>query len=163
MWFKVVPAFFLLAFIPSLVHADQCLPLDDDQKARIIVYLSKWLDVPETDNLSIQSDHSFFLSADQRFLTGSLLDLTSDPREERKIYVGQFLVTEEHGGYLTNGNLCAVNAFVGIYWADRPLRLRGQNLQDVSILVRESVGERNLPLRKAKAVTKGAAPTSFLA
>src|SRR5260370_38676266 len=103
MWSKVNTSFFLLIFLAPLVHANQCLPLGDDQKARIIIHLSKWLDVSETEKLSIQSDQivpgtcyrklvvkghtlrprSFFLSADQRFLPGPLLDLTSAPEEER--------------------------------------------------------------------------------
>jgi protein-disulfide isomerase len=80
-----------------------CLPLADTEKAKIVAYLSKWLGVPETEEMEIYGDElvpgtcyrklavkgrmllprSFFLSPDQRFLTGSLLDLTGYPKQER--------------------------------------------------------------------------------
>jgi protein-disulfide isomerase len=79
---------------------NRCPSLSDADRARIIVYLSKWLEV---ENLSIESDEiipgtcyrklgikgaahpTFFLSADQRFLSGSLLDTAVDPEQQRKI------------------------------------------------------------------------------
>jgi hypothetical protein len=80
---------------------NRCPSLSDPDRARIIVYLSKWLEV---ENLSIESDEIipgacyrklaikgaphpmfFFLSADQRFLSGSLLDTAVDPEQERRI------------------------------------------------------------------------------
>ena len=79
---------------------NRCPSLSDADRARIIVYLSKWLEV---ENLSIESDEiipgtcyrklgikgalhpMFFLSADQRFLSGSLLDTAVDPEQQRRI------------------------------------------------------------------------------
>jgi protein-disulfide isomerase len=80
---------------------NQCPSLSDADGARIIAYLSKWF---EAENLSIESDEIipgacyrklaikgtphpmfFFLSADQRFLSGSLLDTTVDPEQQRRI------------------------------------------------------------------------------
>jgi protein-disulfide isomerase len=88
----------------SAAQENLCLPLTDTEKAKIVAYLSKWFGVPETEKLSIERDEivsdtcyrklvvktrtlrstSFFLSPDQRFLAGSLLDLTGDPKQEKK-------------------------------------------------------------------------------
>lgn len=100
----------LLLFISGItVHVAQaqgnpCLPLTDIEKVKIVAYLTKWIGVPETEKLEIADDElvpgtcyrrlvvkgrilhprSFFLSPDQRFLSGALLDITVDPAQERK-------------------------------------------------------------------------------
>jgi hypothetical protein len=100
----------LLVFISGITihgaHAqgNSCLPFTDTQKVKIIAYISKWMAVPEMENLEIEGDElvpgtcyrklavkgrtllprPFFLSPDQRFLSGSLLDVTIDPMQERK-------------------------------------------------------------------------------
>jgi protein-disulfide isomerase len=95
--------FLMLACLPVTAQGNACVPLADTEKAKIVVYLSKWIGVPETEKLEIESDEfvpgtcyrrlevrgrtlrpaSFFLSPDQRFLTGLLLDLMGDPKQER--------------------------------------------------------------------------------
>src|ERR1700740_232780 len=88
----------------SSVQGNPCPPLTETEKAKIIAHLSQWIGAPETERLEIEADElvhgtcyrrlavkgrtlrpkSFFLSPDQRFLSGSLLDMTVDPAQERK-------------------------------------------------------------------------------
>jgi hypothetical protein len=90
--------------VPARAQGNSCLTLTDNEKTNIIAYISKWMAVPETEKLEIEGDElvpgtcyrrlavkglmlsprSFFLSPDQRFLSGSLLDLTIEPSLERK-------------------------------------------------------------------------------
>jgi len=101
MW-KTLLLFLVLVF-PFTAYGNPCLPLTDPAKVQIIGYLSKWIGVPETAKLEIESDElvldtcyrrllvkghalrpaPFFLSPDQRFLSRALLDLTVDPAEEK--------------------------------------------------------------------------------
>lgn len=115
----VVVATLVLTCVP--MAQAQCLPITEGQKTKIIAYLSKWYGLPETEDLSILSDdlvpdscyrrlvvkgrtvrpESFFLSPSQRYLSGSLLDLTSDPTRERsraKDEINKVLLSEPSPG-----------------------------------------------------------------
>jgi protein-disulfide isomerase len=79
-----------------------CQPLNDTDKAKIVAYVSKRLNVPQTETLTIVSDEevpgtcyrelsikgntpqTFFLSPDQRFLSRVVFDLDIDPALDRK-------------------------------------------------------------------------------
>ncbi len=101
----------------SAARANQCPPLTAATRARILEYLAKWFSLPATETLSIDREdiipgtcyrrlsvrtrtlgrRSFFLSEDQRFASGDLLDTMSDPkrgREQLKEEVKKLLLSD---------------------------------------------------------------------